>query len=387
MNPIYIKNSASGFNIASAVTSVKEVWLWGADNMLPDALGALNRSSVTHRRILQDKADYISGHGFKCDSPSLADFCKCCNSLTQSLRAVIQRVALDKCLFGNAVIEVVIKGKSLSLFHQDASRARLSRDKRSLIFHHNWAQYRATESESLPIFPIFEKQADGTMRSAIFYKDYEPTFENYGVPKYIAALGAIAIAHKTDKWNISRLDNAFQLSGVMILDGAVDSADQAAQIAAQAEQRFKGNPGQVMFLVKDGAEQADSSKFIPIDAASDGDWRTLHEQSTADIIVAHSWFRTLSGLEYTTGFSADRVKNEYNIALNSIICAEQQEIIEPIKQLFKNNVGINADDLSFVNTPPFETKAPYMRVWEARKIDGLEYNQNDKSQQQFLTDL
>ena len=48
----------------------------------------------------------------------------------------------------------------------------------------------------------------------IHYKDYEPTFEHYGVPPYIAGFNVSAIAYKTDKWNISRLDNSFQLSGV-----------------------------------------------------------------------------------------------------------------------------------------------------------------------------
>ena len=36
-----------------------------------------------------------------------------------------------------------------------------------------------------------------------------------------------AIAYKTDRWNISRLDNSFQLSGVMMLDGEVDKEQEA----------------------------------------------------------------------------------------------------------------------------------------------------------------
>ena len=45
----------------------KEFWRWGLDNNLPEALAILSRRSTAHRRILNDKADYISGKGFNYD--------------------------------------------------------------------------------------------------------------------------------------------------------------------------------------------------------------------------------------------------------------------------------------------------------------------------------
>ena len=36
-------------------------WRWGDDNLFPNALALMARRSVTHRRIINDKADYISG--------------------------------------------------------------------------------------------------------------------------------------------------------------------------------------------------------------------------------------------------------------------------------------------------------------------------------------
>ena len=107
-------------------------WRWGDDNLFPAALALMARRSTTHRRIINDKADYITGKGFTCD---------------------------------------------------EAAQPRLA---------------------------AFVRQANGTLRTAIHYKDYEPAFEHYGVPPYIAGLNVSAIAYKTDRWNISRLDNSFQ---------------------------------------------------------------------------------------------------------------------------------------------------------------------------------
>lgn len=377
-------------SVSVAPAARRDVWRWGSDNRLPEALATLARSSTIHRRIINDKADYISGSGLTVDPscPRTAALVKAANGQGQSLRTIVQRLALDRCLLGNAFLEIVTDAEHgfLSLYHQDATQCRLARDGAHVVLHHDWRQYRASEAVVLPLYPRFEPQPDGTLRSVIHYKDYEPMFRHYGVPKYMAGLSASAIIWKTDRWNISRLDNAFQPSGVMVLDGDTDSEQEADEIVRMAEERFAGRPGQVMFLVKNGIDN-DSTKFVPITSTSDGDWKSLHDQAVSDMIVAHSWFRTLSGLEYTTGFSAERVRYEYNIALNTLIRVEQQELIEPLRAVCADIFGEQTRSLTFVNQPPFEVKPEYMRVWEARKADGYDYDPDDPAQQLFLSQI
>ncbi|MEG2613232.1 MAG: phage portal protein, partial [Alistipes sp.] len=243
-----------------------------------------------------------------------------------------------------------------------------------------------TQARTLPLYPLFEEQPDGTLRTMIHYKDYEPMFEHYGVPPYIAGFNVSAIAYKTDRWNISRLDNSFQLSGVMMLDSAVDSEEQAREIVQTAEQKFGGNPGQVMFVIKEGSAD-DNSRFIPIASQNEGDWSALHDQATSDIVVAHSWFRTLSGLDYASGFSADRILHEYEVALNTVILGEQAELMEPIRRILESILGCDASSLQIINCPPTRSKPIYMRVWEARKADGLSYDPEDVRQQMFLSEI
>lgn len=387
-------NSNTILNFTSSSSSSKskkcEAWPWGSNNLMPIDLADLARQSAIHRRILNDKSDYIAGNGFIChpDNDTLLKFIQKSNQNGQSLRWVVSRLALDKCTFGNAFMEVVTDQKRsfVSLYHHDASKCRLSKEGTNVILHHNWKQFKSFESTCIPLYPNFAKQKDGSYRSFIHYKDYEPMFTHYGIPKYIAAINAIDIANKTDHWNITRLTNAFQPSGVMVLDGSVDSPDEAAEIASTAEKKFAGQPGQVMFMVKNGLE-GDSTKFVPINASTDGDWQLLHQQSTTDIIVAHSWFRTLSGMEYSSGFSAERVKYEYNLALGSIIKVEQQELLEPIRFILQDLYGIDSSTLEFINTPPFKDSEPYMYIWELRQMDGLPYNPNDPNEQQLLKNI
>lgn len=378
------------FALSPRVVQSEQFWRWGDDNMLPYALSLMSRRSTTHRRIINDKADYIAGKGFSFDEqqPLLARMVEHANGEGESLRSVLGRLAFDKSLMGNAFLEIVTDEEHsfLSLYHQDASRCRLARDGEHVIMHHDWNFYRSTEAVSLPLYPHFEKQKDGSLRSIVHYKEYEPMFSHYGVPKYIAGMGVSAIAYKTDCWNISRLDNSFQLSGVMILDASVGSEAEAEQIVQTAQRKFAGNPGQVMFMIKEGGDN-ENSRFIPVESRNEGDWSELHDQATSDIVIAHSWFRSLSGLDYSSGFSAERILHEYEVALNTVILAEQEELLSPIKRIMKEVMAIDASSLEVVNRPPTRSKPIYMKVWEARKADGLDYDVEDERQQCYLSEI
>ena len=104
----------------------------------------MSRLSTTHRRIINDKADYISGKGFVCDreNPALIGLVERANGCGESLRQVFNKVAFDKALFGNAFLEAATdaQGSFLALFHQDASRCRVARD----------GSYRSTRCSSPP---------------------------------------------------------------------------------------------------------------------------------------------------------------------------------------------------------------------------------------------
>ena len=378
------------FAMSPTVVQNDKFWRWGDDNMMPCALSLMSRRSTTHRRIINDKADYIAGKGFSFDEqePLLGQLVRRANGDGDTLRRVIYRLAFDKALMGNAFLEVVTDEQHsfVAFYHQDASFCRLSRDGEHVILHHDWSRYRQDEAQTLPLYPRFEKCGDGSLRSVVHYKEYEPMFAHYGVPKYIAGMGVSAIAYKTDCWNISRLDNSFQLSGVMMLDASVDNEAEAERIIQTAERKFAGNPGQVMFVLKEGQEN-DNSRFIPVESRNEGDWSELHDQATSDIVIAHSWFRSLSGLDYSAGFSAERILHEYEVALNTVILAEQEELLAPLKQIVAEVLGVDASSLEIINRPPTRSKPIYMKVWEARKADGLEYDVEDEAQQQYLSQI
>ena len=111
------------FGVSGSVVQSDKFWRWGDDNMMPYALSLMSRRSTTHRRIINDKADYIAGKGFSFDEsePLLAALVQRANGEGESLRDIISRLAFDKALMGNAFLEIVTDANHsfLSLYHQD----------------------------------------------------------------------------------------------------------------------------------------------------------------------------------------------------------------------------------------------------------------------------
>ena len=95
----------------------------------------------------------------------------------------------------------------------------------------------------------------------------------------------------------------------------------------------------------------------------------------------------MSGLDYSTGFNSERILHEYEVALNTVILGEQAELLEPLREVITAILGVDASSLEFVNRPPTRSKPIYMKVWEARRADGLDYDPEDERQQYYLSEI
>ena len=383
--------------IGSANTTSNDYWRFGRDNLFPQAIAILNRRSPVHRGIIQSKARYISGKGITCDEniPGLVDWIKSCNAFNENLREPIRRLIFDKKAFGNAYIELVTNNRRsfLNFYHHDATKCRVSKDKKYIFLHHDWtfAGGNKADRKDIPLYPVFEDtEKDGLLRSMIHIKEYEPQFQNYGIMEWVAGLDVSAIAYKTDKWNISRLDNSFNSSGVMVVSGEFKDDQEFDDFNEAFQDEFigEGKQGKILLLQQQPGVLPDAgTRFVPIDQKTEGDWQQLHTQSTDDLIIAHGWFRSLSGIADNTGFDTNRILNEYEVALNTIILDEQDHILNLLRKILREILRIDGSSLAFINKPPATAKPMYMKIWEARKADGLPYDENNPAEQLYLASL
>lgn len=333
--------------------------LFGKDNLFPQATSILNRRSSVHRSLLKSKAIYCIGSRIFLQEPNIEvdDFIRQCNGHGESLWKVQHRLQYDKLGTGNAYFEVVTDQQRsfISFFHKDSTLCRVGKDdmRNRILIHPNWADWQNSKdlTRSIPLYPNFEL-IDGQWRSIVHVKDYEPEFSIYGIPTWVAGMDAAAIAYKTNKWNLSRLDNEMVSSGTLVIDGNIGPADAKA-LKKDFVNTFtgEGKAGKIFFVVKSlGGE---GTKWMPFSQTKEQDWGQLHKQSTYDIITAHNWFPSLSGIqrEGLTIGNNTQIRTEFEIAKSTVIRFEQQSFAEVFQRVFSEVMGWEAE-LLYDNQPP-----------------------------------
>lgn len=367
---------------------------FGSDNLFPQAVALMARSSPNHRGVINSMVTYFLGHGIHSEDPEIEELIKKANFEGDSLNTIQKRLFLDDRISGNAWVEIITdKDKSFLWFnHLDTTKCRLDRDKENIMIYPDWSNFQGKSDKnlkSIPLYPNFkfEKNEYGVYvgRSVYHIKDYEPEFTNYGIPQWIGGKDSVEIDLKTNKWNLSRLTNSFQSSGMLFVP--VKDATESAKVIEQINKKHigEGKQGKFMVITKSRAQEgqkADTTEFVPMQDNNDGSWSDLHRQSLSDVIVSHGWYRALTGIADNTGFDTERILNEYYIALNTAIRPAQEKWIEFYKQIFEDQQGKEID-LQFVNRPPVDDDQ-YKFIWEIRQERGLEFDENDPDQKQII---
>lgn len=371
---------------------------FGDDNLFPQALGDINRQGGTHRSILKNKTIYITGRGFIVDEGNepLAEFVKRVNNKNESLQKVFRKLAYDYNSYGNAFLEVVTNSSRdfVSLFHQHMPRGRVSKEGTAILFHPDWRRYNQSKLRinTIPLYPNFEQKEDGFLHSVVHIKDYEPEFTFYGIPAWLANMDAAAIGYKTNKWNISRLDNQFSASTLIEIFGDADDKElQEGKKAIKQEftnEQKEGNNSKVIIITKEPG--GEPTKVTPLIQTNDGDWINLHKQSDQDLIIAHNWFRSLSGLSEAGKLgNTEQIRAEYQIAESTTIPDVQDIILDEIKMVLENETNLDVENLAVKNKPPVDITDQLdlnrvVKKGEARRMLGLEVDEEDPIMQEFI---
>ncbi len=382
----------------TALRSNYEIFIpFGQDNLLPNQLNQLAREVPVHRAILNSKCTYFSGKGITSDNQILLKLLLNPSNTYQSLDTVFNYIFQDYLTLGNAYLEIITDSKRsfTSLYHVFSSKVRLSAIDDSIIIHPSWDLYTGPNDpnlQSIPLFPNFAKGADGLLHSVFHFKDYEPDFYYYGLPSYFAGIRSIIISGLTTLWNQNRLENGYTAPGLLIIPGVNDDSD-AANLDAEFD-KFRGTDGtksgdiMIQYLADlNPGQSSQSAQFIEFKKNEEANWVELHKQSELAIITIHNWFRSLTPYSgETTGFDANRIINEHEIAINTIITPFQSYFLKSFDQILEY-FSLPTKQIYFINEPPIQRINPLKFVWEARRDAGLPFDNTDPVQQMLVIQL
>lgn len=368
---------------------------FGSDNLFPQALALYARKSPNHRGIINSKQEYILGDGVivKGDDEQKSktkELFESVNFEGENMNEVVWRLLLDDLMGGNNYWELITdEARSFLWFNQiDFTKARLSDDGNSVVIHPNWREdegVKDTKRKVLPLYPNFKPDTEGedfpAYRSVYHFKRYEPEFVFYGIPGYISAKDSIEIDFRTNRWNLARLKNSFRISGILVVP--VKDKAESNEVLKHIKENYIGedNQAKLLTITKSRArenEKADRTELVETKQQDEGSWDKLHDQSTDDMIVAHSWYRSLTSLQDNTGFDTQRILNEYEVAHNTIITNYQNEYISLIKKFYREVLNQELD-IAIDSKPPMQSDN-YKYIWELRKEKGLSFDKEAEDQ-------
>jgi len=324
---------------------------FGADNLFPQYLAELKRQSSTHRSVLAQKTTFTTGGGFLTDNEDLKDFIEDVNADGESLKDCFKKLADDFFTYGNAYLEGVVYDGGVNFYHKDASTARISKNKKYIYFNSDWANYSKNKEKTqrVPIYPNISQS-----RFIIHYKDYESTFNFYGLPDYVAALEHIAIDYEIGKFNHTSFKNGFSPSAIVTVNGDFGEAE-AEKFVETAKDTLtgSGNNSKILFLVKNGDDSRGTDVQI-INNKDDGDFLDLQKLTDQNIITAHRWQPALSGIVSSGKMNntGSEIRIAYDLAMSTVIRDTTTFLLDPIKKLITKEVGLDANDLTVAFEPP-----------------------------------
>jgi hypothetical protein len=323
---------------------------FGTNNLFPQYLAELKRKSSTHRSVLAQKTIFTSGAKFVTNNDDVKEYIKDVNADGESLRQVFKKLADDYYTFGNAYLEGVLYDGGLNLYHIDATTVRASKDKKEVYIHPDWAKYN-TMKDKLSIIPLYPSVKRN--RFVLQFKDYEPTFQFYGLPDYVAALEHIAVDYEIGKWNHTKFKNGFQPSAIVEINGDMGE-EEAKKLVREAQKKFvgDGNNGKIMFIVKNGDTSSANVQIIKDD--QEGSWIDLQRITDQNIVTAHRWQPSLSGLVSSGKMNntGSEIRIAYDLAMTTVIKDTSDLLLNGIRVVLYKELGFLPEELVIHYEPP-----------------------------------
>ena len=226
----------------------------------------------------------------------------------------------------------------------------MSKNKKEVYVHPDWAKYN-TMKDKLSIIPIYPKVKGS--RFVLQFKDYEPTFQVYGLPDYIAALEHIAVDYEIGKWNHTKFKNGFQPSAIGEINGDMGE-EEAKKLVREAQKKFvgDGNNGKIMFIVKNGDTSSANVQIIKDD--QEGSWIDLQRITDQNIVTAHRWQPSLSGLVSSGKMNntGSEIRIAYDLAMTTVIKDTSDLLLNGIRGILFKELGFLPEELVIHYEPP-----------------------------------
>lgn len=252
---------------------------YGADNLYPQYLVKLTRTSALHRTLIENKAKLVAGADILANDMPLKEWIATLSGVQQirvqnlffnskyPLRDWLKRTAKDYEIFG-AYSSEVIWNKDFEyikiLKHIDTSKIRsgaLNKDGEIdyYYFSRNWDRWN---NKNITPIPVFDTANTSAYNQLIYKKEYNPDLDYYTEPSYIGGLTYINLDSELGLFNLSHIENGLNPGLIFKLPFQFKSAEEKQAFMLEFMNHFKGarNNKNPLILAKNGEQSWEIDK-------------------------------------------------------------------------------------------------------------------------------
>jgi len=359
-----------------------------SNNIYINDLAARTKRSSTHGAIVQSKANYTKGQDFLYYKESeevnyedlevnFKEYLNEVNNKRQSLHDVFGLNSYDFVYSGNAYLEVIRSKNFTSIFYLDASKVRVSEDTAYISAY--WRDIENDPTKGSSDYPIstlelWNGEIDTKQKHFVVHvKNTTPEYDYYGLPEHIHVLKWADVEYKIAQFNLSKLKNGFFPSASITMVGQPPEGYTAKTYVEAIKDSFtdeSNNHKMIVQLVNDAEQAPIINEFT---TTREGEMLELQRLARENIISGHRWFASLAGIA-TAGQlgSNQQIRNEYNIALKSVVVPQFQN---PLLNVYNDIIKMLGFDieLGVLNVAPvgIEDKIDPMQILDKNELREL----------------
>jgi hypothetical protein len=343
-----------------------------------------NRNSPTYGAMNAIKMHYLFGQGLWADPATNKGSARAVKAFNEwmngrnslgNLRSVeFQQMTMDYVAFGHLFAQFIrwseMGADWFEIFHQQSWNTRLSKadkDERvtSVKISKNFLtktrlQNMPPNMTEIPLYgvdPEGKVLADGNSVCMVQIKDYQPSFEWYGVPGGVMALPDAFLEYTCNASWQDMLKSGFFPSTIAQFVDAPASAPELRRFNQEMRDEFTGDGNFGKLLVQALTSKEEFAQISTVTPEYPRDFIDLKNQCRDAIILAHRVPTSLSGVQVAGKLgSTKEIRDAYDLYYSTVIKPTADKIAREFTEILSPYFG--GIELSFRQNPPIGDYIP-----------------------------
>lgn len=297
---------------------------FGEYNDYPKYLLSLYSESPKHGAIIKGKCNYIYGKGF--EEPGTANKYESWNTL-------LKKCIKDDELFRGYYLQVIWnRAKQVSeVYHIDFAKVRVSKDLLKFYVKNDWndSREKTREYEAFNVNNPYGSQI-------LYIKEYNPLSEVYPYPAYYQGLNYIESDVKVSRHILGNANQGWVGTKLVNLNNGDPIGEEfKGQIEKDLLKKFTGSEGKrVVIMFNKSKDNAADILDLGTTMLTKEDFTNVNNLIQQEVFACHQVTSPqLFGIQGTSAFSRNELRDAYEIFNNTYVNERQQEFENIFTQL------------------------------------------------------